>query len=211
MFVWNVMPPCAATLGAIAFVAAISVPMALTLAAVGGVVMIGMLYLAVAGKALHHEFADKAAAVDGEMVDVIGNMSLVQAFCGRRREHNRFDRTIDRELDARSASLLYLERLRLLHAVITVTLTVGMLAWAVMLWQDGRISSGDVVLACTLGLSVLHATRDLAVALVDVTQHLARLSEAVSTLLVPHDLPDHPERPTAERQIRLSGARCHVR
>jgi ATP-binding cassette subfamily B protein len=62
-----------------------------------------------------------------------------------------------------------------------------------VLWQQRKISTGDVVLACTLGLSVLHATRDLAVALVDVTQHLARLAEALSTLLVPHDLRDHPQ------------------
>ena len=40
---------------------------------------------------------------------------------------------------------------------------------------------------------MLHATRDLAVALVDITQHIARLSEAVATLLVPHELRDHPE------------------
>jgi ATP-binding cassette subfamily B protein len=40
---------------------------------------------------------------------------------------------------------------------------------------------------------ILHATRDLAVALVDITQHLARLSEALTTLLVPHRLRDHPE------------------
>ena len=32
-----------------------------------------MFRLAAAGKPLHHDFADKAAAVDGEMVDVIGN------------------------------------------------------------------------------------------------------------------------------------------
>jgi ATP-binding cassette subfamily B protein len=44
-----------------------------------------------------------------------------------------------------------------------------------------------------LALSVLSATRDLAVALVDVTQHIARLAEAVATLLLPHDLRDHPE------------------
>ena len=49
-----------------------------------------------------------------------------------------------------------------------------------------------MVLACTLSLSVLSATRDLAVALVDITQHLARLAEAVATLLVPHELRDHP-------------------
>jgi ATP-binding cassette subfamily B protein len=193
MFVWNVLPPCAATVGAIAFVTAISLPMALTLAAVGGVVVIAMFRLAAAGKPLHHEFADKAAAVDGEMVDVIGNLALVRAFCGMRREHHRFDATVSRELTARQRSLLYLERLRLIHAVVTVVLTVGLLAWAIHLWQAGRISSGDVVLTCTLGLSVLHATRDLAIALVDVTQHLARLSEALATLLQPHDLPDHPE------------------
>ena len=151
MFVWNVMPPCAATIGAIAFVTTISVSMALTLAAVGGVVVIAMFRLAAAGKPLHHEFADRAAAVDGEMVDVIGNLSLVRAFCGMRREHRRFDLTVGREMSARQRSLLYLERLRLIHALVTVVLTVGLLAWAIRLWQAGAISSGDVVLTCTLG------------------------------------------------------------
>jgi ATP-binding cassette subfamily B protein len=76
---------------------------------------------------------------------------------------------------------------------VTIVLTLGLLAWAILLWQQGEATTGDVVLACTLGLSVLHATRDLAVALVDITQHIARLAEAVATLLVPHELRDHPE------------------
>src|SRR5262249_34531929 len=82
MFVWNVMPPCAAMVGAIALVTSFSVPMALTLAALGGVIVVAMFHLAARGKPLHHEFADKAAAVDGEMVDVIGNMALVRSFSG---------------------------------------------------------------------------------------------------------------------------------
>ena len=49
------------------------------------------------------------------------------------------------------------------------------------------------MLVCTLGFTVLHATRDLAVALVDVTQHMARLAEAIATLLQPHGLREHPE------------------
>jgi len=76
---------------------------------------------------------------------------------------------------------------------VTVVLAVGVLAWAIILWKRGVATTGDVVLACTLGLAVLHATRDLAVALVDVTQHIARLSEALGTLLAPHELRDHPE------------------
>jgi ATP-binding cassette, subfamily B, bacterial len=192
MFIWNVLPPCVATFAAIALVSTVSVPMSLGLLAVASVVVIAMFRFAAAGRTLHYDFADKAATVDGEMVDVISNMPLVRAFCGMGREHSRFDKTVKRELKARKKSLLYLEKLRLVHAVVTVILTIGLLAWAISLWQRGAATTGDVVLVCTLGLSILHATRDLAVALVDITQHVARLSEALATLLVPHELRDHP-------------------
>jgi len=193
MAMWNVLPPCAATLAAIAFVLTISGAMAAGLAFVGGVMLVAMFRLAAAGRPLHHDFADKTAAVDGEMVDVVSNMQLVRAFCGVTREHRRFDATIDREMAARRRSLLYLEKLRIFHALVTITLTLGLLAWAIVLWERGFATTGDVVLACTLGMSVLHATRDLAVALVDVTQHVARLAEALATLLLPHELRDHPK------------------
>jgi ATP-binding cassette, subfamily B, bacterial len=204
MSMWNVLPPCAATIAAIALVGTISGPMAAVLALVGGVMVAAMFHLAAAGRPLHHDFADKTAAVDGEMVDVVANMPLVRAFCGLSREHRRFDATIDREMTARRRSLIYLEKLRILHAVVTIFLTLGLLAWAIVLWQRGVATTGDVVLACTLGMSVLHATRDLAVALVDVTQHLARLSEALATLLVPHELRDHPKaEPLIKRGARV--------
>jgi ATP-binding cassette, subfamily B, bacterial len=193
MFVCNVLPPCIATLGAIIVVLTVSPAMAGVLVVIAAILIVGLFHLADAGKPLHHNFADRAAAVDGEMVDVIANMPLVRAFCGLGREHSRFDKTVGHEMKARQRSLFYLERLRLLHAVISVLLTIGLLAWAIFLWQSGAATTGDVVLICTLGIAILHATRDLAVALVDVTQHMARLSEALATLLIPHELRDHPE------------------
>src|SRR5262247_1337976 len=167
MSIWNVLPPCMATLIAIAFVVTVSAPMAAVLMGIAGILVLAMFRLAAAGRPLHHEFANRAAAVDGEMVDVVGNMPLVWSFCGIGREHRRLG--------------------------VTIVLIIALLAWAIMLWQNGAATAGDVVLVCTLGLSILHATRDLAVALVDVTQHLARLSEALATLHVPHRLRDHPQ------------------
>jgi ATP-binding cassette, subfamily B, bacterial len=193
MFVWNVLPPCAATAVAISLVGTVSASMAIVLMPVAGVMVIALFRLAAAGQSLHHDFADKAAAVDGEMVDVITNMPLVWSFCGLGREYRRFDATVAREMDARRSSLLFLERLRILHAVVSIIFAIGLLGWAITLWERGAVTTGDVILTCTLGLAVLHATRDLAVALVDVTQHFARLSEALATLLVPHELRDHPE------------------
>jgi ATP-binding cassette subfamily B protein len=192
MLVWNVLPPCLATVCAIGFVAAVSWGMAATLVAVAGFVVVVMFRRAAAGKPLHHAFADRAAAVDGEMTDVVGNMTIVRAFGGLKREHRRFDDTVEQEMAARRTSLFYLERLRIMHALVTIALTIALLAWAILLWQNKAATVGDVILVCTLGISVLHATRDLAVALVDVTQHQARFAEALSTLLVPHQLCDYP-------------------
>ena len=200
MFVCNVLPPCIATVGAIIVVLTVSPAMAGVLVLIAAFLIVALFRLADTGKPLHHNFADKAAAVDGEMVDVIANMPLVRAFCGLSREHSRFDKTVGYEMAARQRSLFYLEKLRLLHAVISVLLTVGLLAWAILLWQRGAATTGDVVLICTLGIGILHATRDLAVALVDVTQHMARLSEALATLLIPHELRDHPEAAALENR-----------
>src|ERR1700719_2705246 len=203
MFVWNVLPPCIATVAAIALIGTVSPLMAGGLIVVAGAMVVAMFHLAAAGKPLHDDFANKAAAVDGEMVDVINNMPLVRAFCGLSFEHNRFVATVNRELAARGRSLRYLEKLRITHAAITVALTIGLLAWVIVLWQRGGADTGDVVLVCTLGLSILSATRDLAVALVDVTQHFARLTEAIATLLLPHELRDHPE---AEPLVKAGAA-----
>src|SRR5258707_10552636 len=203
MFVWNVLPPCIATVSAILLIGTVSLAMSAGLIVIAGIMLMAMFRLAAAGKPLHDDFADKAAAVGGEMVDVISNLPLVRAFCGLSYEHDRFDATVERELDARGRSLRYLEKLRLLHAVVTIVLTIALLAWVITLWQQGAATTGDVVLVCTLGLSILSATRDLAVALVDVTQHVARLTEAIATLLLPHELKDHPE---AEPLIKSGAA-----
>ncbi|HWE18617.1 MAG TPA: ABC transporter ATP-binding protein [Hyphomicrobiaceae bacterium] len=192
LLVWNVLPPCMATFWAIALVGTVSWAMAAGLVVVAALVIGAMFLWAAAGKPLHREFASRAAAVDGELTDVVGNMAMVKAFGGILREHHRFDATIGQEVEARQRSLRYLERLRIVHALVTVALTVGLLTWVLFLWQDGHATTGDVILVCTLGLSVLHATRDLAIALVDVTQHTARFAEALETLLVPHQLCDRP-------------------
>ncbi|MGY3528934.1 MULTISPECIES: ABC transporter ATP-binding protein [Bradyrhizobium] len=196
MFVWNVLPPCIATFAAITLVGTVSLTMSAVLILIAGTMVVAMFRMAAAGRPLHDDFANRAAAVDGEMVDVINNLPLVRAFCGLGYEHDRFDATVNRELVARGRSLRYLEKLRLVHAGVTVILTIAMLAWALSLWQQGQATTGDVVLVCTLGISILSATRDLAVALVDVTQHVARLTEALATLLQPHELKDHPEAET---------------
>ena len=86
MFIWNVLPPCVATVVAIGFVMTVSTCRWRSTLAGRSAAWWWSPCSAWrrAGKPLHHDFADKAAAVDGEMIDVVSNMPLVRAFCGLR-------------------------------------------------------------------------------------------------------------------------------
>lgn len=185
---WTALPPCLTVVGAIAMVAVVSVPMSLALVAVSGGLAGWLFHLARKGTARHQAFAARAASVDGELVDVISNMGLVRAFSAVPQERRRLDSQLHREGTARTQSLLYLEKLRLLHAIATMLFSAGLLGWTLWLWTQDRATTGDVVLISSLGFAILHGTRDLAVALVDLTQHIARLGEATQTLLVPHEM-----------------------
>ena len=192
MFSWNVLPPALSLVGSICVLGSVDLAMAAVLVAAAAALSVFIYRLAKRGGPIHHSYAAEAAKVDGELVDVIGNMGLVRLFGATFREQARLADRIGVELAARQRSLRYMEQLRLIHAAITAVLTAALLGWALLLWQMGRASPGDIVLVCSLGFAILHGTRDLAVALVDLTQHVARLAEAISTLLVPHDLPDAP-------------------
>src|SRR5689334_1961051 len=77
MFIWNVLPPCVATLGSIFFLATVSLQMTAAMTLIAAVMIVVLFRLAARGAPLHRNFADCAAVADGEMVDVISNLPLV--------------------------------------------------------------------------------------------------------------------------------------
>jgi ATP-binding cassette subfamily B protein len=185
---WTALPPLLSVLGAIGIIGMLSPFMALALLLVSACMAAFLFWLASKGRSRHMRFASDAASVDGELVDVISNMTTVRMFDAARRESARLDSFLKNEMTSREASVRYLEKLRLLHAIATWLLSSGLLGWVLWLWTRERATTGDVVLVSSLGFAILHGTRDLAVALVDVTQHVARLAEAAQTLLVPREM-----------------------
>jgi ATP-binding cassette subfamily B protein len=189
---WNVLPPSVALVLSICFIGSVNVALAGTLSAISVVLGLLVFQMARKGSERHRGYAREAAGVDGELVDIIGNFNVVRAFGATFREQRRISERMDGEMAARRRSLYYLEHIRLVHAILTAILTAGVVAWGIVLWQHGQAKVGDLVLITSLAFGILHGTRDLAVALVDLTQHVARLEEAISTLLTPHDLSDEP-------------------
>ena len=193
--VWSVIPPIVAVMLAIGFIGSVNLAMSLALLGVAFCLGVLVFWLAKRGTPRHRAYAEMAAAVDGELVDVIGNFGVVRAFGATFREQSRIGATMDREMAVRRRSLYYMEHLRLIHAVLTALMTAGVVGYSIVLWEAGMATVGDIVLLTSLAFTILHGTRDLAVSLVDLTQYVARLDEAISTLLIPHELPDRTNAP----------------
>ena len=136
MFAWNVLPPIVGNIGAIVVLASVSLPVTAGLMLVALAMVLAIYRLAAAARPLHRVFAEKAAAVDGELVDIIGNM----ADRARLRRHAARDAPGRRARwparpTTRRQSLLYMDRLRMLHSTMVVIVMVALLGWAIVLWQ----------------------------------------------------------------------------
>jgi ATP-binding cassette subfamily B protein len=190
---WTTIPPGAAVLGSIFVLGTINWHLTAVLLVVVGALGASIGRLAAQGRHLHQSFAGHAAHVSGDLADIVSNIGLVRAFGAARREQDRLSSKIQDEMQAQRASLRSLEILRLWHAVTVFIVTAGVLVWSVELWRRGKISTGDVVLTTTLGFTVLHASRDFAMALVDMVQQFAKLGEAVRELGLPHEMQDAPD------------------
>lgn len=202
MLAWNVLPPALNVLLSVILMLSVSG----TMGCVTVVTALGLCFLmfklAVRGRRLHGLYAEAAAGLEGETLDVMGNIALVRAFGMRSRERMRFNMLAQHEMGQRLKSLRYMERLRMVHAAMTAVLTTGLLLWAVLLWQWGQATVGQVVMVITLGFAILHGTRDLAMSLVETIQHNARLSEVLSALLIPHDMPDAADATVMARPVK---------
>jgi ATP-binding cassette subfamily B protein len=190
---WTTIPPGTAVIGSILILGTINWHLTAVLLVVIGALGVSIGRLAAQGRHLHQSFAGHAAHVSGDLADVVSNIGLVRAFGAARREQDRLSSKIQDEMQAQRASLRSLEILRLWHALTVFTVTAGVLVWSVELWRRGKISTGDVVLTTTLGFTVLHASRDFAMALVDMVQQFAKLGEAVQVLGLPHEMQDAPD------------------
>jgi ATP-binding cassette, subfamily B, bacterial len=188
--VWNITPPCTDFLGALVVFLAVDWRLAAALLLFVTSVVGVLACFAVKARPLHHAFAEKAGRVGGELVDAVSNIWAVKAFSARERERGRLAARFAVEADAQVRSWFHLEKARVVHDVALWVVAGTMLAWAVHLWGLGRVTPGEVVMVSALTFRILHGSRDLALALISLTQHLGLIGETLRVIARPHAVPD---------------------
>ncbi|WP_371262791.1 ABC transporter ATP-binding protein [Sphingomonas sp. OV641] len=188
----EVTPPLIAFVGAMIIFVAIDPIMAAVLGGIFVFVTIGLVLLGFRGHVHHKAFAEHAGTVGGELVDLIGNIWVVKAFAAGEREISRLREFMDDEAVAQRRGWFFVERMRGLHDLSLAIFVGGTLIWAIGRWSSGAITTGDVVIISTMTFRILHGSRDLAMALIDVSQQFSYLRETLDIIGVPQTLNDAP-------------------
>ncbi len=193
--VWKVVPPCVDFVGAVVVIATIDPWMSLALVVFVAIVGGWMRHVGRGARPLQRRFAEQAARVGGELVDVVANIATVKAFAARDREYHRLATAFHAEAAMQKTSWLYLEQARIVHDVMLWLMAGGMLAWAIARWRAGVSEPGSVVLISTLTFRILHGSRDLALSLVDASQQVGVIGETLKVIAAPHRVADRTDAP----------------
>jgi ATP-binding cassette subfamily B protein len=200
---FNIAPVCADFCAALAILATVGWRL---VAALGLFVLVAAGTLALFGQRgtpRHRAYADRAAEVGGALVDVVSNIWSVKAFSAHSRERRRFAQLLNTEATAHRNSVMYIERMRVLHDLALWLMAGGMLIWSLHLWSKGKISPGDVILTVAVSLRILQGSRDLAFAAVNATQFVARIADAIQVIGEDHKVVD---RPGARQLVQRGGS-----
>lgn len=205
--VWRVAPPCIDFIGGLAVFSAIDWRMAATMAVYVLLVTGWLFVVGRRGRPLHATYHARASEVAGNVVDVISNMWAVKAFTAREREWSRLREQFAAEAALQSRSWMYLERTRLFYDVILWAMATVMLIWAVYSWSHRGITAGDVVVITALTFRILHGSRDVTLAFVDLTQQFGYMDDTLRVIGQVHSIVDPPR----ARTLRSGRGRVEFR
>ncbi len=180
--VWNLLPPVADLTGSIVVLTSIDWRIGAALMVLAGLVTWALHRMGLRGFPLHLAYHREAAEVAGSFADVLGNMSLVRAYGARLRESHALRRRMQDEGRSHAASWRFLERLRSCHDLAFWLANAAVLSAAILQWQHGALTTGSVLVVCTLTLRVLTGSREAALSLLGVANQLGAVSEALSVL-----------------------------
>lgn len=200
--VWNLVPPVADLAGSIIVLAAIDWRLSAALVVASGAITWFMHARGRRGLPLHEAYHGEAAAVSGDLADVLGNIQVVKGFGGHRRERERLEQRLAAEGRLHARSWGFLERLRLGHDVLFWLVTAGLLTAATLAWSRGALTTGDVVVSCALSLRILSGSRELALSLLGLSQQFASVTEALSVLHGPGEEKPPPAPAVAVPRVR---------
>jgi len=137
-------------------------------------------------------FAAARSVVSGKVVDAVTNVMNAKLFARDEHERGYLDRYLDEEVQAARRTFWFMERMRWFQFIATLSLQVGMIAYAARLWIDEEISAGSFAMVASLLLLVINDIRNLSRRFLEFFEYVGNVTDGVGIIIRPHEVTDAP-------------------
>lgn len=134
--------------------------------------------------------SEAESELTGVLADTITNNSNVKLFCGYNREVNFFASVADKVRRLRQTAWTFDGLIHSVQGFLMLILEVGILYYAIKLWQKNLFTIGDFALLQTYVILIFGRIWDLSNVIRHLYQDLADAEEMTLLLLTPHEIQD---------------------
>jgi ATP-binding cassette subfamily B protein len=146
--------------------------------------------LAIRCREYARKFAAARSAVSGKIVDAVTNVMNSKLFARNEFERGYLSRYLDQEVKTARRTFWFMERMRWFQFIATLSLQVGMIAYAARLWMDRQISVGSFAMVASMLLLVINDVRNLSRRFLEFFEYVGNVTDGVGIIIRPHEITD---------------------
>ena len=128
----------------------------------------------------------------GKIVDSVTNLTSARLFARLGFERKLLEDSLAHEMKAIRLSNNYNERVRWFQFAAAAVLKIGVLYYALTLWDQGQIGVGEFVMAISLSLLIINEARNLSRRFLEFFEYIGNVANGVHAIIRPHELVDQP-------------------
>lgn len=163
--------------------------------------------LARRSRPLAQQSAEARSTTTGKVVDAVTNLASIRLFAMFGFERNYLDSYLGNEIKASRRWFWSNEKTQWFQYLAALTLKIGTLCFALVLWRDGAISVADFVMSVSLSLLIISEVRNLSRRFIDLFEYLGNIANGVHTIVRAHEIVDRP----GAQPLRIERGRIEFR
>lgn len=138
-------------------------------------------------------YAATRSLVNGKIVDAVTNMLNAKLFARLAYEREYLEGFLETEVREGRRTFWFMERVRWFQFIAAAMLKIGTIAYALLLWRDGKIGVGDFTMSAGLALLVIGDARNLTRRFLEFFEYVGNVANGVDTIIKPHEIVDEPD------------------
>jgi ATP-binding cassette, subfamily B, bacterial len=136
--------------------------------------------------------AETGSRLQAGLVDTYSNMSMIRQYANIDFESANIKRLTADKYSASIKNWFYTEYMLLINVVILFSFLLVMFWQMTVLWQEGLVTSGDLVLVITLSGNIIASLLFLGRAFNDTARAVGEMAEGLDEIMVPIEIEDRP-------------------